>query len=102
MGDPKYIQLLVDPLQKKFAIVPVARKRSGDQTMLVGNSIDKPGSPCEIYSNAFIGKLCEITSGMKPGNVYRLQGEIIPSQRIASFNLDTFEMIQRKGEEDGV
>ena len=68
----------------------------------VGNSIDKPGSPCEIYSNAFIGKLCEITSGMKPGNVYRLQGEIIPSQRIASFNLDTFEMIQRKGEEDGV
>lgn len=101
LGDPKYIQLLVDPDQRNLVIVAVDRKRSGDQTVLIGNSINKPGSSCEIYSGVFIGKLCEITIGMEPGHTYRLKGEIIPSQGIASFNLDMFEMIQQKGEQDG-
>ena len=32
LGDPMNIQLLIDPTKMHFAIVPVEKKQSGDQT----------------------------------------------------------------------
>ena len=98
LGDPMYIQLLVNPEKKHLVIVPVDKKKSGDQTLIIGTNLNRSGQSCEVYSMMFISKLCGITGKMDQGHSYRVKGEVIPSQRIALFYLDTIEEINPKGQ----
>lgn len=97
LGDPMNIQLLIDPTKMCFAIVPVEKKQSGDQTLTIGINLNRSGQSCEVYSKLFISKLCEITGKMECGHSYRLKGEVISAQRIALFYLNTIEEIKAKG-----
>lgn len=97
LGDPMNIQLLIDPTKMHFAIVPVEKKQSGDQTLSIGINLNRPGQSCEVYSKLFISKLCKITGKMERGHSYRLKGEVISAQRIALFYLNTIEEIKAKG-----
>ena len=96
LGDPMYIQLLVNPEKKYLVIVPVDKKQSGDQTLIIGTNLNRSGQSCEVYSMMFISKLCRIIGKMDQGHSYRVKGEVIPNQRIALFYLDTIEEINPK------
>lgn len=101
LGDPMYIQLLVNPTKMHLVIVPVDKKQSGDQTLIIGTNLNRSGQSCEVYSMVFISKLCAITGKMIKGHSYRVKGEVIPAQRIALFYLDTIEELYPKGQENG-
>ena len=93
MGDPMNVQLLVNPDAMLVAIRPVRKKTTGDQTHTVGRLLLTPSSSCDIYSRIFVMKLCEVSKSMEEGHTYRLAGEVIPSQRVAVFDLKTIEEI---------
>jgi hypothetical protein len=86
LGDPKHIQLLVNPVNKTVAIRSVEKEVSGDQAHRVKLV---SGDSYEIYSHSFISKLYEIVGGLEPKYSYRMTGTIIPAQRMAVFSMST-------------
>ena len=91
LGDPKYIQLLVNPLTMAVAIRPVEKELSGDQSHKVNMSLMNSDNSYEIYSRSFITRLCEVIGGLKDNCSYRLSGEVISS---AVFSLKTIKRIE--------
>lgn len=86
LGDPKYIQLLVNPKNKTVAIRSVEKETAGDQAHRV-RLVSRDSY--EIYSTPFVSKLYEIVGGLDPQYSYRMVGEIVPSQKLAVFSLNT-------------
>lgn len=97
LSDPMSIQILVNPEKMHLVIVPIEKKQPGDQTLTIGVNLNRSGASCEIYSMSFLSKLCDMTAKMEHGHSYLLKGEVIPSQRIASFDLSSPEEIIFKG-----
>ena len=94
LGDPKYIQLLVNPASSQVAIRAVEKETRNDQNHKVNMSQMKSDNSYEIYSRSFITKLCDIVGGLEPNFTYRLSGEIIQSQRAALFSLKTISRVE--------
>ncbi len=87
IGDPKYIQLLVNPEDMAMAIRSVDVTLSGDQTHRVNQRQMKSDNSFEIYSRAFVEKLCQVRPDLEPGRTYRLTGKVIPKERVAVYSL---------------
>lgn len=91
LGDPSFIQLLINPELEIVAIksanspTPSAHKVSKD-VLLSDNSI-------EIYSRYFVLKLKEVSPELNPGHTYRMSGEIISSENMAVFSLGTLSIV---------
>ncbi len=98
LGDPMSVQFLINPSNMRLVIVPVEKKQPGDQTLTIGINLNRSGASCEIYSMSFLSKLCDMTEKMEHGHSYLLKGKIVPSQRIASFDLSTLDEIILKGD----
>ncbi len=94
MGDPMNVQLLVNPNDMLVAIRSVEKKKTGDLTHSIGKQLLTPGASCDLYSRAFVTKLCEVSQNMQEGHSYRLSGKIIPAQKISVFFLNTIEEIE--------
>lgn len=93
LGDPSYIQLLINPESMDVAIKSVDHVSSRDQTHTVSKKTMLPDNSIEIYSQAFIKKLKEVTPDLKDGFSYHLSGEVIPSDDLAVFSLKTLQQI---------
>ena len=98
MGDPKHIQLLVNPNNKHVAIRALKQNEPHENSerirpidMMAENSI-------EFYSKYFIQKLCELVDELDPDYSYRLIGTIVPTHNMALFSLDTLTPIENEGE----
>lgn len=94
IGDPKYIQLLVNPDEMAVAIRSVEHELSGDQTHRVSERQLRADNSVEIYSRPFISKLCEVVSGLNVGYSYRLSGVVIPAEKTVVFSLMTLQIIE--------
>ncbi|MDD4422898.1 MAG: hypothetical protein PHD46_07665 [Eubacteriales bacterium] len=94
IGDPKYIQLLVNPDEMAVAIRSVEHELSGDQTHRVSERQLRADNSVEIYSRPFISKLCEVVSGLNVGYSYRLSGVVIPAEKTVVFSLKTLQIIE--------
>ncbi len=85
LGDPAFIQLLVNPESCTVAI------RSADGADALAHRIlwkklgDKQSY--ELHSSCLIRKLQSICAGWKYGKSYRLFGEMLQSENIALFDL---------------
>ena len=86
IGDPRKIQLLVNPHTKSVAIKAVDRELAGDQAHTLHPDI-RDGY--EIYSRAFVNKLCEVAGGLDKNYSYRMKGQIIPSEKLVVFSMNT-------------
>ena len=95
LGEPKYIQLLVNPDEMIVAIRAVDSAFPGDSTHIINEKRMYSESSYEVYSRFFVNKLCEVVGGIAAGFTYRLTGEVIPSQRMAVFSLKTLQRIER-------
>lgn len=95
LGDPKYIQILVNPNDKAVAIRSVDVEMSGDQTFRI-NFQQLTRYSYVINSRTFTEKLCEIDETLEPNGSYRLSGYILPDKRIAIFPLSTICKIEIK------
>lgn len=93
LGDPKYIQLLVNPEEMVVALRCVDVTSKGDQThklkMTTNNCV-------EISSMVFIRKLVEIAGGLDPAYSYRLSGSVVPDKRLAVFSLKSITRIEKQ------
>ena len=95
LGDPKYIQLLVNPVDGIVAIRTAERSLSGDQVHRIIEKRWQSDSGYEIYSKSFVLKLSDIAGGLDDGYSYRLQGQTIPAEKIAVFPLRTLQKVEK-------
>ncbi len=87
IGNPKYIQLLVNPNELAMAIRSVDIAVAGDQSHRVNQKQMQSDNSFEIYSRPFIEKLLEIRDDLEPGRTYRITGKVIPDKRVAVYSL---------------
>ena len=78
LGDPPYIQLLINPSSSIVALKAVENSSSKDQT----------------HSKYFIDKLNELVPDLSDGNCYHMTGSIVPSERMAVFSFKTLQSFQ--------
>lgn len=95
LGEPRYIQLLVNPDDGVVAIQTVEKEISGGQTHRIAEKRMQSENSYEIYSRPFIRKLCEVEPRFEDGGAYRLAGNIIPSLKVAVFSLKTLQRMDR-------
>lgn len=89
MGDPKYIQFLVNPARMEVALLAVDKQLPRDQTHKVNMHTLLSENSIEVYSMSFINKLCEVVGGLESNLNYRLSGEVLVDKRAALFSLKT-------------
>ena len=93
LGDPKYIQLLVNPNNKHVAIKAVENAAPGDQVERITRIAMMSENSIELYSKVFMKKLCKLVDDFDPSCSYRLSGNIISAHNMAIFSLDTITPI---------
>ena len=96
LGEPRYIQLLVNPDDGVVAIQTVEKEMSGGQTHRIVEKRMHSENSYEIYSRPFIRKLREVEPGIEDGGAYRLTGSVIPSLKVAVFSLKTLQRMDEK------
>lgn len=94
LGDPKYIQLLVNPKTQMLALRSVETDNPLVQAHRVDTKNISPDDSYEIYSGSFITKLCEIADYIDQNCTYKLTGKVIPTERIAVFPLKSIKEIE--------
>lgn len=91
LGDPLFIQLLIDPDNLAVAIKAVDKLSSGDQTHKVSPETLKSDNSVEIYSRYFISRLNEVVKVLDDGNLYHMYGVAIPSEKVAVFSMKSLK-----------
>ena len=93
LGNPAYIQLLINPDDKVVAIRFTDRTVSGDQAHRITKQMMQADNCVEIYSRSFIQKLREVCPDLDPGHSYRMNGSIIESKMVALFPMKTITCV---------
>jgi len=94
LGDPKYIQLLVNPKTQMLALRSVEKDTPLGQAHKVNIENISPDDSYEIYSGSFLTKLCEIADIADQNCTYKLTGNVIPAEKIAVFPLKSIKQIE--------
>lgn len=86
IGNPEYIQLLVNPSQKMIAIKASCAEdklahKVKDYFVINGNSY-------ELYSRELLYSLSQLNLSWEKYNIFRLEGNIYPDNKIALFSMD--------------
>lgn len=89
LGDPPYLQLLINPTTAVFALKAVEQESAKDQTHRVSKKMLKSANSIEIYSRFFIDKLKELYPDLNDGRCYHMTGNIVPSKDMAVFSFKT-------------
>lgn len=95
IGQPKYIQLLVNPEAKAVAVRAVAKMSKENQAYKINKIRNESEHSYEIYSRSFVEKLWELTEGLDSGYSYRMNGKVFLRQNTAVFSLKTLHRIER-------
>lgn len=94
MGNPKYVQLLVNPERSLIALHGVDQELKDCEVIKVANRDVHPDNSHEIYSKLFVEKLCDLADGLDYGASYRLTGQLLAEDRVAVFSLQSAEPIE--------
>ena len=86
IGNPEYIQLLVNPDQKMIGIKASCAEdklahKVKDYFVINGNSY-------ELYSRELLYSLSQLNLSWEKFNIFRLEGNIYPNKKIALFSMD--------------
>lgn len=86
IGNPEYIQLLVNPAQKMIGIKASCAEdklahKVKDYFVINGNSY-------ELYSRELLYSLSQLNLSWEKFNIFRLEGNIYPDKKIALFSMD--------------
>ena len=94
LGDPGYIQLLVNPLRRLVAVRALDHDLPGEQAHKVSRTTMLSDNSYEIYSRTFVDKLCDIVGDLKTG-CYRLEGAVDKEHTIALFKMDSLRPVEK-------
>ena len=85
MGDPEYIQLLVNP---DTQIIAVRKSIREDNLAHKVSKAQLTSKNCyELYSKILVHQLCKVNTDWDRNETYRIYGELIPEQGVARFNM---------------
>ncbi len=90
MGKPEYIQLLVNPDNRRIAICSADKNTSQVHRIVWSRIVD---NSFELYSKYLIEKLNEVGIDWNPEGSYRILGLVLPRKGIACFNMMDATMI---------
>jgi len=86
LGDPEYIQLLVNPLNHTIAL------RKSIQEDYLAHRIRKEqltGKNCyELYSTDFVNTLCKVNTTWDENEAYRIYGVFFQNEGLVSFDMN--------------
>ena len=88
LGDPVYVQLLVNPESRLIAVRAVDRAKSGDQTYRMPTDTAVNSHSTEITSQSLMSLLADTFPELHTGTSCQLSGIIVPSEKIALFSTD--------------
>lgn len=94
LGNPKYVQLLVNPDKSLIAIHGVDQELNCCEVIKVERKVPQPENCHEIYSKRFVERLCDLAEGLDSGASYRLMGQVLPEDRVAVFSLHSAEPLE--------
>lgn len=94
LGDPDYVQLLVNPEKKMVAVKAIDHITNTGLTFKVSKKRMESDHSVEIYSRSFVQTLCDVAGGLNEGYVYRLTGCLVESERMFVFSLDTITKVE--------
>lgn len=99
LGDPEFIQLLVNPIDRMVAIRAVDRETSKDQTHWIGKKLRNCGSRgcIEIHSLLFVERLSALVDGLASGRSYHISGVVLEKERMAVYYLSTIRETEENG-----
>lgn len=95
IGNPRYIQLLVNPKDKVVAVRGVNKATKNDQAYWINKAKMESDKSFDIYSRSFVEKLWELTDGLEDGCSYRLNGRVYIDTNTAVFPLSTLQRVER-------
>lgn len=93
LGDPEYIQLLINPEQLTLAILP--GQGIGTANAIRWDRIAESKS-CELYSKILICQLSSICPNWKADGKYRLYGVCIPNGLLIRFDMSSAKEVGKE------
>lgn len=93
LGEPRNIQILVNPAERRIAIQAASNDYSGGRTHRIREKRMQSDHSYEIYSRVLVRKLQELAPEIEENHDYRLTGEAVPSRKLAIFSLDSLQRI---------
>lgn len=87
LGNPQYIQILINPEKMVLAIRSVEGKSAGDHTHRLKYKFKDSDQCIELYSESLVTKLYALIDRMDEKCTYRLEGEVNQAQKVAFFSL---------------
>jgi hypothetical protein len=97
IGDPEYIQFLVNINSRRMAIRAVDKGKADSLTLRIDQTHKESDFSFEIYSRLLMERLCKEFDCLNMGNSYRLTGTAIQSERIVVFPIDSLQEIDIYG-----
>ena len=91
LGEPRNIQILVNPAERRIAIQAASNDYSGGRTHRIREKRMRSDHSYEIYSRVLILKLQELAPEIEANHDYRLTGDVIPARKLAIFSLDSLQ-----------
>ncbi len=92
LGIPKYVQILVDPINMQVAIRGIDNKlRDAHRVNL---SVLQHDNSYELYSKSLFQQLCVLLPNLDFNYTYRMSGRIIESENIALFSLKSLKKVE--------
>lgn len=88
LGDPEYIQLMVNPESGTLALSPSVRVKTAHAIRwerLTGRKC------CELYSKPLICQLKSVSPGWESDGKYRMTGDYLPEEHLICFHMASSE-----------
>ena len=93
LGDPEYIQLLVNPGQHALAILPSQKLKTAH---VVRWDRIAENQCCELYSKILVCRLGSICPGWKQDGKYRLYGACVSGGPLIQFDLSSAQEMRKE------
>lgn len=100
MGNPRYIQFLINPEEMFLAILGSDKPLAGGTANRV-NCVHMPNKSVEFYSTTLLAGVLEMIGLLDFRYSYRLTGEIDMANRVAYFSMKTLKKFERSAPGDG-
>ena len=95
LGNPQYIQFLINPEEMFIAILGSDRPLAGGTANKV-NLIQLPNQSVEFYSNTLLDGVINMIGLIDFRHSYRLSGEVDAANRVAYFSMKTLKKNERR------
>lgn len=94
MGDPKYVQLMINPRDRRIALRGVDRHSPGQHEIRIDTQMANTEDSVDWYSSNLMTQLCAAFHEIRRGSSYNLTGHLVASERAVFFDISSMTLIE--------